>query len=132
VLEMTVAAHDIDYGMTVLKSAAGEIRVPRIRAELGSTVRLRLRARDVMIATAEPMGLSAQNIVRGKIARIAHAGDPLVEVHVDCHGQQVLSRITRLSLDALRLHVGQEVFAVIKSVAFDHENLSNSLIDQGF
>jgi molybdate transport system ATP-binding protein len=118
--------------MTVLKSAAGEIRVPRIRAELGSTVRLRLRARDVMIATTEPMGLSAQNILRGKIVRIAHAEDPLVEVHVDCHGQQVLSRITRLSLDALRLHVGQEVFAVIKSVAFDHENLSNSLIGQGF
>jgi molybdate transport system ATP-binding protein len=132
VLDMTIAAHHIDYGMTVLKSVAGEIRVPRIRAETGAMVRLRLRARDVMIATAQPIGLSAQNILRGKIARIARSGDPLVEIHVDCHGQQVLSRITRLSLDALRLHVGQEVFAVIKSVAFDHENLSNSLADQGF
>jgi molybdate transport system ATP-binding protein len=132
VLDLTVAGHDMDYGMTVLKSAAGEIRVPRIHAGLGSTVRLRLRARDVMIATSEPVGLSAQNILRGKIARIGHAGDPLVEIHVDCLGQQVLSRITRLSLDALRLHVGQEVFAVVKSVAFDRENLSNSFVEQGF
>jgi molybdate transport system ATP-binding protein len=132
VLDMTVAAHDAEFGVTVLNSAAGEIRVPRLAASPGATVRLRLRARDVMIATTEPVGLSALNILRGRIAGISQAEGPLVDVHVDCNGQAVLARITRLSRDTLGLRSGQDVFAVIKSVAFADENLTNSLAGQGF
>ncbi len=125
-LDMEVDSHDAGFGMTMLKSAAGEIRIPRIDAAPGASIRLRVRARDVMIATEEPRGLSALNILPGRISLIAGSEEPLVEIHIDCNGQAILSRITRQSLQMLGLAVGDRVFAVIKSVAFDRENFSNS------
>ena len=44
--------------MTVLGSAAGEIRVPRLAIKTGAPVRIRIRARDVMIATENPTALA--------------------------------------------------------------------------
>ena len=127
VLDMTVAAQDETFDMTVLRSAAGEIRVPRIGVETGTRIRVRIRARDVIIATQEPRGLSALNILRGRISAIKHGEGALVEIRIDCNGQIILSRITRQSLHALDLAVGRDVFAVIKTVAFDQANLSASV-----
>ncbi|MBI3514568.1 MAG: molybdenum ABC transporter ATP-binding protein, partial [Proteobacteria bacterium] len=67
VLGMTVAAHDPRYGLTQLRSAAGEIAVPGLDAPPGSTVRIRIRARDVTIAIAPPHGLSALNVLPARI-----------------------------------------------------------------
>jgi len=119
ILEMAIAEHDEAFGMTVLRSAAGEIRVPRMDAEVGARIRVRVRARDVMLATERPHGLSALNILRGRIVGISGANGPLVDIRVDCHGQTVVARITRLSASTLGLKPGQEVFAVIKTVSFD-------------
>ncbi|WP_019173005.1 molybdenum ABC transporter ATP-binding protein [Pseudaminobacter salicylatoxidans] len=126
VLDMQVAAHDREFDMTVLASRAGEIRVPRIDAGPGNKVRVRIRARDVIIATERPQGLSALNMLAGTIAAIQPADGVAVEVRIDCGGEAVMSRITRQSLHALDLAVGRPVFAVIKTVAFDQENLSRT------
>lgn len=126
VLDMRVAAHDVEFDMTVLLSAAGVIRVPRIAAGIASPVRVRIRARDVMIATEPPRGLSALNMLAGKVAGIETVDAATAEIRIDCHGEMVLSRITRQSLHALGLAVGCPVFAVIKTVAFDQENLSRA------
>ena len=56
VLDTKVLRHDEAFGMTVLGSAAGEIRVPRLAIAAGAPVRIRIRARDVMIATEQPHG----------------------------------------------------------------------------
>jgi molybdate transport system ATP-binding protein len=126
VLDMRVAGHDDEFDMTILRSTAGEIRVPRIDTAPGSAVRVRIRARDVMIATELPRGLSALNVLAGKVASIDVPDGSTAEVRIDCNGEMVLSRITRQSLRALGLAVGLPVFAVIKTVAFDQENLSRT------
>ncbi len=126
VLDMRVASHDAEFDMTVLASAAGEIRVPRVAAGPGSMVRVRIRARDVIIATEPPRGLSALNVLAGKVAEIGDVDAATVEIRLDCNGESVLSRITRQSAKALGLAVGRPVFAVIKTVAFDQENLSRT------
>ena len=101
VLDMTVAGHDQRYGMTVLTGTAGEIRVPLIDAAPGSAIRLRIRARDVMLATERPQGLSALNILAGKIGGLSSDRGPLVDVKIDCNGQSIVSRLTRQSTHAL-------------------------------
>jgi molybdate transport system ATP-binding protein len=121
VLDMAIEAHDEAYDMTILASAVGRIRVPRLGGIVGTRVRLHIRARDVMVATERPTGLSAQNVLAGKIAGIGRRGDPLVEIHIDCNGEAIMSRITRQSLDMLGLDVGRAVFAVVKTVAFDQD-----------
>lgn len=117
VLEMRVAGHDQVFAMTTLRSAVGDIVVPRLTAAMGSLVRVRLRARDVMIATEKPVGLSAQNVLAGTIAAIDAVSDNAVDIRLDCSGEMVLARITKLSATRLRLAQGQSVFAVVKTVS---------------
>jgi molybdate transport system ATP-binding protein len=126
VLEMVVAAHDTEFGMTVLASAAGQIRVPALGRELGRSIRVRIRARDVMVATEEPRGLSALNILAGAIVSVEPANGALADLRIDCHGQMVVSRITRQSVHDLGLVVGKPVFAVVKSVTFDRASIARA------
>ncbi|SFO26780.1 molybdate transport system ATP-binding protein [Mesorhizobium sp. NFR06] len=121
VLDTTVLRHDEAFGMTVLASRAGEIRVPRLAHPVGASVRLRVRARDVMIATEQPSGLSALNILAGTISAVRPGIGPTVEIAVDCNGATVLARITEQSKHTLRLALGRKVFAVVKTVSFDSE-----------
>ena len=124
VLDMKVLHHDENFGMTVLGAAAGEMRVPNIALPVGSKVRVRIRARDVMIATERPQWLSALNILPGRIVEIGQVNGAQIDLRLDCHGDMLVSRITRQSLETLQLSVGRDVFAVIKTVAFDRANLS--------
>jgi molybdate transport system ATP-binding protein len=122
VLDMTIEAHDEAYDMTVLSSAAGTVRVPRLSGGAGALVRLHIRARDVMVATERPHGLSALNMLAGTVAAIGNRGGTLVDIGIDCNGEAILAKITRQSLDMLGLEVGRAVFAVVKTVAFDQDD----------
>jgi molybdate transport system ATP-binding protein len=117
ILDMEVADYDAGFDMTLLRAAAGEAHVTGRAGHLGSLVRVRIRARDVMIATERPQHISALNVFRGRIAKIEEAGPAAVAVHVDCGGTVVLSRITRQSCALLALAPGREVYAVVKAVS---------------
>jgi len=119
VLEMELRQQDRAFAMSILRSPAGEIRIPRIGLPLGSRVRVRLRARDVMIATERPQGISALNILSGTVESLAAVSDNTVDVRLDCGGEPVVARITRLSTERLKLAAGQPVFAIVKTVSVD-------------
>src|SRR5438552_6335727 len=121
ILNTRVAEHDVRFGLTTLRSAAGDLRVPYIDMRLGAQLRVRIRARDVMIALEPPRGLSALNILPGTVAEIAEAEGASVEMRLDCAGQPLLARLTRHSVARLGLVPGRRVYAVIKSIAFDHQ-----------
>jgi molybdate transport system ATP-binding protein len=125
VLDLAVTAHDDQFGLTMLASGGGEWRLPRIDAAIGSRVRVRVRARDVMIATEPPQGLSAMNIMAGRIVEIAMGDGPEALVKIDCGGATLMSRVTRHSVQALRLEPGKRVFAVVKAVTFDKANIAS-------
>ncbi|MBZ9896664.1 MULTISPECIES: molybdenum ABC transporter ATP-binding protein [unclassified Mesorhizobium] len=127
VLDASVLQHDEVFGMTVLGSNAGEIRVPKLAATVGAPVRIRIRARDVMIATERPSGLSALNILAGTIVAIRPGEGPTVEIGIDCNGATVLARVTEQSRQVLKLRLGGQVFAVIKTVSFDQANTGGGL-----
>ncbi len=127
VLDALVVRHDEHFGMTILSCAAGDIHVPRLDLGVGVPVRLRIRARDVMVATERPRGLSALNVLAGKIVAIEEGEGPAVSVRIDCNGAAVLARITRQSRQALGLRPGLDVFAVVKTVSFGEANLGADL-----
>lgn len=126
-LTASVVSHDQSFGMTVLGSRAGEIRVPKLARPIGASVRIRIRARDVMIATEKPVGLSALNVLPGEIVAIRRGEGPEVEIGIDCNGAVVLARITEQSRQGLGLQQGSKVFAVVKTVSFDWTNTSATL-----
>jgi len=120
ILATRVAGHDDKFGLTVLRAAAGELRVPHLDLPIGATLRVRIRARDVMIALESPTGLSALNVLPGIIAEIAGGDGPIVQMRLDCAGEALVARLTRRSVETLGLVPGKQVHAVIKSIAFDH------------
>jgi molybdate transport system ATP-binding protein len=119
ILATRVAGHDPQFGLTTLKVAAGELRVPYFDLPVGTALRVRVRARDVMIALAPPQGLSALNVLPGTVTEISAGDGPIVQVRLDCAGEALIARLTRRSVETLSLTRGLRVYAVIKSIAFD-------------
>jgi molybdate transport system ATP-binding protein len=122
-IEMHVAGHDETYDLTILRSPAGELRIPRMEIAIDAALRVRIRARDVMLALAPPDGVSALNVLLGRITEIATGDGPVADVRVDLAGQALQARVTRLTLDRLGLAPAQAVYAIIKTVALDRNSL---------
>jgi molybdate transport system ATP-binding protein len=120
ILGTRVAEHDLTFGLTTLRAAAGRLRVPHLDLPLGASLRIRIRARDVMIALSPPVGLSALNVLPGVVAEIGGGEGPIVDIRLDCVGEALIARLTRRSVESLGLVPGRPVYAVIKSIAFDH------------
>ena len=115
-----VLSQDDAHFMTEIGFEGGRIWVPRLVAERGGRVRLRVRASDVMLALEEPRGVSANNVVAATISAIRETEDtPYLDIDLDCGGTRLLSRITRMSGERLGLGTGMTVFAVIKSVSVE-------------
>jgi len=125
VLTMRVAAHDDRYGLTTLQSTAGEVRVPRLALELGAPMRVRIRARDVVLALKPPEAVSALNLFCGQIAEIGPLQGPMTDIRVDVHGETLVARVTRLTVDRLGLGPGCRVFAIVKTVSLAPGSLSH-------
>lgn len=126
-----VADHDERHHLTRLACAAGDIRVPRVALPPGAAVRLRIRARDVMIALRPPDGLSALNILPGIITAVRPASASSVELQLDCRGILLVAGVTHRSRELLGLEPGRHVSAVIKTVALDRESFGRGALDRG-
>jgi molybdate transport system ATP-binding protein len=98
--------------------------VPLVDAPVGTPIRIRVRARDVMLAVHPPDGLSAQNVLPATVESVPAVDTPIVDVALDVGGHRLVARITRRSVATLDLRPGKPVFAVIKSIAFDGHTLA--------
>ncbi len=117
VLRARVAAHD--DGVATLRVGTQQLRVPMAAAQVGTTRPIRIHARDVAIATVRPEKISIRNVLVGKIRLIEHGSNMNVELLLDVDGDHLRARITRDALDELGLSAGDEVFALVKSVALE-------------
>jgi molybdate transport system ATP-binding protein len=127
VIEATVERHDDGAGLTELSSRAGLWRLHRVDAPVGARLRLRVRARDVILARYAPIDISALNVLPGVVTGVGSRDTPIVEVRVDCNGEALIARLTRHSAEQLGLAPGLPVFAVVKGVAFDRHNLGGPI-----
>jgi molybdate transport system ATP-binding protein len=130
VIEARISEHDTQFGLTMLKSEAGPLRTPHLELPIGTAVRVRIRARDVMISNGPPHGLSALNVLPGRVIELKRSGAALVEVGIDCGGVRLGARLTRKSVEMLRLEPGLPVYAILKSVALDPSTLGISPVSE--
>jgi molybdate transport system ATP-binding protein len=117
-----VVAEHLPDGLTRLMAATGPLFLPGVDASPGTQVRVRIMAHEVILSRARPEGLSAQNILEGRIMRIAVGKGPAVTVHVAIGDHEILARITRRAAEQMALAQGDTVHAILKSmsVARDH------------
>jgi molybdate transport system ATP-binding protein len=126
-LALELVGQDQGFGLTVLRSPGGEWRLPHIDLPIGTRVRARVRARDVMIATEQPNGISALNVLAGTVAEVSAGEGADALVTVDCGGDRIVARVTRRSVHSLGLTRDRKVFAVVKAVTFDRDNTAHTL-----
>lgn len=124
ILQGVVLDHDEALHLTGLDVGGLRFDMPAIEAAVGQSLRLRVRARDVTLATQRPTGISTRNIHEGQILKIMPESDTaFAEVLVDLGPAQVQARVTRAAVADLDLAIGKPVFALIKSVSFDRRAL---------
>ena len=91
-----------------------ELETPLVRAEVGSLVRIGVRAGDLLLAIEHPRGLSARNVLPGIIRRIEQR-DVIVSATVDCDGTEFEVHLTLAARDALQLGPRKSVWVVVKT-----------------
>lgn len=89
------------------------LETPLIRAEAGSPLRIGIRAGDILLAIAKPVGLSARNVIPGRLVSLERR-DMMISARVDC-GAEMEVYLTLAARDALGLTEGLEVWLVIKT-----------------
>lgn len=116
VLQARVLRHAPD-GVTDLQVSGGVLCLPTVEAPVGTDLRVRILAQDVMLATERPTAISALNILPVTVLALRRGDGPGVIVQLQMGEDRLLARITRRSADALALTQGSQCFAVLKSVA---------------
>ena len=120
VLEARVLAHDPSRQLSHIEAGGAELLVPLLDAPPGTLVRVRIPAREVILARESPSATSIHNIVAGTVRAVSfdparHAA--LVEIALA--DGAILARVTPDAVVRLALSDGVSVLALIKSVAIE-------------
>jgi molybdate transport system ATP-binding protein len=89
------------------------LETPLVRGGVGSALRVGIRAGDILLATAPPAGLSARNVIPGRITSLEQR-DVIVSARVKCRVEMDV-HLTLAARDSLQLVPGKEVWLVIKT-----------------
>ena len=99
--------------------AAGEngglrLEAPLGDSALGEAVTVGIRASDIILAAAEPVGSSARNRLAGVVSAI-ELRPPGYQVTLTCPGADLKCHITGASLNEMNIHPGINLWAVFKA-----------------
>lgn len=126
VLVATIVEQLPAWQLTRVQLAAQIITVPQIAAEPGTTVRLRVRARDVALQR-HVFPSSASNQLAGTVRRVVDREGPYCAVEVDLGtlgdpgalGERLWALVTRRSVQTLEIVPGARAVASFKAVAVE-------------
>ena len=90
-----------------------ELETPLVRAEPGAPLKIGIRAGDILLATQRPEGLSARNLLPGKITSLVRR-DVIIVARVDV-SVEIEVHLTLAARDALQLAPGREVWLIVKT-----------------
>jgi molybdate transport system ATP-binding protein len=87
-------------------------------AQVGQRIQIQVLARDVIIATEAPRGLSVRNVVPARVVTLTPDSGLSVLLELDIGGSTtLLARITGRASAELELAAGKQVWALIKAVS---------------
>ena len=120
-LEGVVVAHDARLRLSHVDVHGDRLAIPLVeRAAVGDRLRIRVRARDVAVATRRPEGLSIRNVLPGRIVALRPIPERgAVEVRIRLREDVLRARLTLAAVEALELEEGDPVHALVKSISLD-------------
>jgi molybdate transport system ATP-binding protein len=96
-----------------LAGSGTELEVPLNRAAVGQTIRIAIRAGDILVANEEPRGLSARNVLKGQLTGLAAHGPTLVATVTA--GSPFIVHLTPDGARSLGLQQGDRVWLIVKT-----------------
>ena len=119
-IEATVLPEDMSRGLAVLAFAGGTLQAPSRGLTAGMRVRLRVPAREVILATERPVGLSLRNALTGVVSAMhGDASADYVIVQLAIGDVRLLAEVTRESVAQLGIVEGRQLHALIKSMSLE-------------
>jgi molybdate transport system ATP-binding protein len=116
VFDARVGRRDPERGLVELAFDGGALLDRALTS--GAIVRVRIPAREVILATSEPAGLSLHNMLSGAVSAV-HS-DPAFDhviVQIAVGGILLLAEVTRDAIERLEIVAGKRLYALIKSVS---------------
>jgi molybdate transport system ATP-binding protein len=115
-----VAEHDLPRQLSRLEGGGITLWLPLLDAPIGAERRIRIPAREVILAGKAPESISVHNIVPGNVRRIAYdASRRSVLVEIAVVEGALIARVTPDAIVKLSLTVGRPVLALIKSTSIE-------------
>jgi molybdate transport system ATP-binding protein len=96
-----------------IEGTATELEVPLNASGAGAALRIAIRAGDILVGTEEPRGLSARNVLRGRLIELTAHGPTMVAI-VDA-GARFVVHLTPTGVEALHLKSGDHVWLIVKT-----------------
>lgn len=123
-LACTLATQEPERGLSRLDWNGTPLWVPALAGAPGTALRLRVPAREVVLARADaaPLlgALSLHNVLAGRVAAIVPRADGrAVLVELATPGGRLLARITPDAVTRLGLEPGRDVLGLVKSIALE-------------
>lgn len=127
--EANIAEHNHEYALSRVKLAPDvHLWVQKIDGEIGSSVRLQVRANDVSLVIDPPSKTSIRNIIHGVIVKLENHSNGedkksvsvTVKLAEDC---LLVATITGWACDDLGLVEGMAIYAQIKGVSVTQRDI---------
>ncbi len=119
-LDAEVLEHDTARQLTRLIAGDMRLEVPTVDAAAGTTVRIQIAARDVILASRPPEGLSLHNVLQAKVVAVEAATLAALRlIHLEIGAIRLLSLVTSDAARKLALTPGTPVLALVKAVAVE-------------
>ncbi len=117
VIDGVVMGEDAASGMTRVRVGQGELKVPAAGMSPGTTLRVQLLARDIIVSTQLPQHLSVRNNLKGVVTAITGDDANSDLISIDIGGTQIMARVTKAATRELSLVPGLPAWALVKSVS---------------
>ena len=120
VIDTVVSRTYPDRGLMELTFDGGALLAPHRGAAPGTPVRVRIPAREIILASRVPEGLSLHNILAGTVSAI-HTEPSVDQVVVQIAVGRILllAEVTRDAIARLHIAAGVRLHALIKSVSLE-------------
>ncbi|PLX69520.1 MAG: molybdenum ABC transporter ATP-binding protein [Denitrovibrio sp.] len=105
----------------IISLVDGKLMIPTRQYKTGTKLRVTLRSEDVTISIKKPEGLSARNIIKGKVTKMEQTTDGAIGIKIDI-GVNVYATITSEAVSDLHIENGSEVFIILKTVALSRRS----------
>jgi molybdate transport system ATP-binding protein len=131
VFDAVASKSDPGRGLLELTFDGGTLLAPIRDIPVGIGVRVRIPAREIILATSPPNGLSVHNVLPCAVSAV-HVEEEIdqVVVQVTVGNLQLLAEVTRDAVARLHIAAGLRLYALIKSVSVNVQAMQSADLGQ--